>query len=145
MNQPGLGTANVISWSDLQQGMEVCLPFVIEQKDMEAFAKLSGDRNPLHMDESFARRKGFSGRVVYGALIVSHISRLIGMHLPGQNSIWTKLTIDFRLPLIVGEEAVLKGILHVKSDSVRMLTLRLTLTASDRILADGSAEVMVKE
>jgi 3-hydroxybutyryl-CoA dehydratase len=111
---------------------------------MKSFAGLSGDYNPLHTDAVFARSKGFEGPVVYGALIVAQVSRLIGMHLPGRGATWMGLKMDFKSPLMVGEEALLEGRISSISDAVRMLKLRLQVSANGKEIAKGSAEVVVK-
>ena len=81
------------------------LDFAITEDDQLAFANVSGDFNPLHLDADFARARGFSGAVVYGAMIVARISQIVGMELPGSSGIWSSLKIDFRSPLYVGETA----------------------------------------
>ncbi len=124
--------------------MEVTLAFAVNAKDMDAFAALSGDHNPLHRDDAFARTKGFDGPVVYGALLVAQISRLIGMHLPGRDCLWTGLKMDFHKPLMVGESAQLQAVVQTKSDAARMLKLALKVCAGDRTIAKGSAEVVVR-
>ena len=58
--------------------------------DVELFATLSGDRNPLHMDDEFARGTSFERRVVHGMLVASYVSTLVGMHLPGPGALWTQ-------------------------------------------------------
>ena len=62
---------------------------------MEAFAALSGDYNPLHMDSGYARRTHLGRRVVHGMLVASYVSTLIGMQLPGAGSLWMQQS--FRL------------------------------------------------
>jgi len=122
----------------------VSFPFVVDAADMKAFADLSGDRNPLHTDAVFAKSKGFGGPVVYGGLIVAQVSRLIGMHLPGRDATWTRLKIDFRSPLMVGQEGLLEGRVLSVSDAVRMLKLALKVSANGTVIAKASAEILVK-
>ena len=132
------------SWNGLQQNQSVSFPFVVDAADMKAFADLSGDRNPLHTDAVFAKSKGFGGPVVYGGLIVAQVSRLIGMHLPGRDATWTRLKIDFRSPLMVGQEGLLEGRVLSVSDAVRMLKLALKVSANGTVIAKASAEILVK-
>jgi len=107
---------------------------------MKLFARLSGDLNPLHADTTFSGDKGFAGPVVYGGLIVAHVSRLLGMHLPGRDGLWTGLRIDFREPLYVGEIAEVFGRVVHLSKATRTVTVNLRVEARGRIVANGSAE-----
>lgn len=128
---------------DLAAGQGETLAFVIDQDAMLHFAELSGDRNPLHLDEAFARAKGFRGQVVYGALLVAKISQLIGMRLPGRDALWTGLRIDFVKPLYVDEEARVDATVDGVSAATGMVGLKLRVVAADgRLLARGTAEVM---
>lgn len=131
--------ATLLRWGDLAEGTVLSLPFRVEQADMAAFAQLSGDFNPLHRDEAFAIAAGFSGVVVYGGLILAQVSRLLGMHLPGRHGIWNGLRMDFRAPLYVGEDAVLRGAVEQLSEALRAITLGLSVTAGDRKVATGKA------
>lgn len=111
---------------------------------MISFARLSEDSNPLHADDEYARELGFESRVVFGALLVAKISALIGVHLPGPGSVWAGLTVDFRNPLYVNEEAVLTGKIEHKSDAARMLTLKIRIVSGHRLIATGKAETVLR-
>ena len=111
---------------------------------MTTFAQLSGDSNPLHADGDYARELGFEGRVVFGALLVAKISALIGVHLPGPGGVWSGFKIDFRNPLYVNEDATLSGMVTHKSESTKMLTLKLRIDSADRLIATGMAETLLR-
>lgn len=130
----------VLAWDDLAEGMAIRLPFVVADEDMAAFARLSGDFNPLHQDPAFARDRGFAGRVVYGGLLVAQVSRLLGMHIPGRDGVWTGLKIDFRAPLMVGEPAWLDAEIARLSEAVRLVRVKFAIAAGDRQIASGTAE-----
>ena len=66
---------------------------------MQAFAALSGDHNPLHVDAAFARQTSFQKPVAHGMLLASYVSTLVGMHLPGPGALWTRQS--FRWPAAV--------------------------------------------
>lgn len=117
--------------------------FVVSDSDMETFASLSGDRNPLHCDDTFARSKGFAGRVVYGALLVARISQVIGMELPGRDAVWTGLEIQFVSPLMLGEAAEIEATVARISPAVRALELTLRIHSGGRVIARGKASAVV--
>lgn len=138
MNQP-----KVRRLSDMPEGSVARLPFRVSAADMADFARLSGDLNPLHTDDAYAKARGFAGRVVYGALLVAQISRLLGMEMPGRDGIWAGLKLDFRAPLYIDEDAVLEAVVDRVSEAVSLLRLKIAIRAGDRLIATASAESQV--
>lgn len=135
--------ARKLIWADLAVGGKASFDFAVSEADMAQFAALSGDFNPLHMDDAFARGKKFEGKVVYGALIIAKVSRLIGMDLPGRDSVWTNISFQFNRPLYVGQTATLEGTVANLSEATGGVELKLTLKVEGRTLGKGSAEVLL--
>jgi acyl dehydratase len=129
--------------SELREGLKRSVGFTVTPEQMRAFAELSGDFNPLHVDEAFARQRGYEGCVVYGALLVAKVSQLIGMRLPGRDSVWASLSIDFKRPLYVGREAEVEGTLVNVHQATGMVELGLVVRSDGRVLAKGKAEVVL--
>jgi 3-hydroxybutyryl-CoA dehydratase len=142
MDSPGTPPKHV-ALADLAEGVRAVVDFTITAEDMEKFAALSGDYNPLHRDQDFARQKGFKGTVVYGALLIAKISGLIGMQLPGLDSLWGSIAMQFNQPLYVGEPARAEGAVVAVSKSTGLIVLKLTVRSNDRLLAMGKAEVLL--
>jgi len=132
-----------LAWPDLAVGGRAAFDFSVSDEDMARFAALSGDFNPLHIDDAFARSKQFEGRVVYGALIVAKVSRLIGMELPGRDSVWASISFQWNRPLYVGQTATLEGVITALSEATRLMELKLTLKVGGRTHAKGNAEVLL--
>jgi 3-hydroxybutyryl-CoA dehydratase len=124
-------------------GQSVRVELWIDDEQMRRFAELSGDLNPLHTDEAFARAKGFQGRVVYGALLLAKVSELIGMRLPGKDSVWARVDFEFLSPLYVNQPAQLEARVASFSVSTGLLELRLSLHRDGKRIAKGRAEVVV--
>ncbi len=127
----------------MAEGLQTTVDFHVTAQQMQQFAELSGDFNPLHTDDAFARSKGLEGAVVYGALMVAKVSQLIGMRLPGRDSVWASVSLDFRKPLYVGQAAQVEGVITAVSESTGMVGLKLTVRAAGKVLAKGTAEVVV--
>lgn len=132
-----------IALGELAPGMQDVVEFSVTPQQMRQFAELSGDFNPLHTDDAFARGKGFDGAVVYGALMVAKVSQLIGMRLPGRDGVWASVSLDFRKPLYVDQPAQLEGSVSEVSESTGLVVLKLIVRAAGKVLAKGSAEVVV--
>jgi 3-oxoacyl-[acyl-carrier protein] reductase len=116
----------------------------ITAAEVDAFAQLSGDRNPLHMDDEFARRQGFSGRVVHGMLINAFLSRMLGMDLPGAGVLWLSQSTRFVQPTYIGSRIEVMTTVKHKSESTRSLVLEtLVRDARGETVLTGESKVMV--
>jgi 3-hydroxybutyryl-CoA dehydratase len=101
----------------------------IDDADVDAFAELSGDRSPLHVDRAFALRRGYRDRVVHGALLAGLVSRLVGTELPGRNALLLRIRLDFPAPTFPGEA----------------VTIRVEVRCGAELRASGEALVRVRE
>ena len=113
---------------DLFQGKEFSFEKKISSSDVNMFAKLTGDNSPLHMEDQFARERGFKGRVVHGGLLVGCISQLVGVHFPGTNSIIQTLDIKFSHPAYIGDLLKIYSIIDQISESMGTIILKLAIT-----------------
>ena len=117
----------------------------ITKLHLDNFAKLSGDYNPLHMDENYAKNTKFKKQVCHGMLLASLFSRLVGMYIPGKNSLYFSQTLNFQAPCYVNDQLTIQGEVVDKSNSTRMITLKTTIHNNLGIcLVDGLAKVLVR-
>ena len=115
----------------------------IMDADIVRFAEVSGDRNPVHLDEDYAARSLFGQRVAHGFLTGSMISAMIGMDLPGPGSIYLGQTMKFLAPVAIGDTVTVSvEIIGVREDK-RILTLRTDATNQDGVLV-LTGEAVVK-
>ena len=82
-------------FEDLAVGMRETISKTVENEDVIGFAELSGDHNPIHLSEHFARKTRFGGRIVHGLYTASLISGVIGMRLPGPGAVYISQTLSF--------------------------------------------------
>lgn len=137
-------SAIALSWDDISEGMEIALPIRVTAEDMQQFAHISGDYNPLHTDRAFARSKGHADNVVYGALLIAYVSRLVGMHLPGRDCVLAALDVKFSSPLLVDEEATLSATVKQKHEAVRLVELAFRIATPAKAVAAGIARVLLR-
>lgn len=131
-------------WDALQVGETASFDRQISEDDVRAFAQLSGDDNPLHMDEAYAATTQFGKRVVHGMLLSSLFSQLVGIHLPGKRCLYLAQSLTFRMPVFVGETVKVRGEVTHRSEATRTLTLHTTVTnASGVVCVEGEAQVKV--
>jgi 3-oxoacyl-[acyl-carrier protein] reductase len=118
----------------------------LTERDIEAFASLTGDFNPLHVDEVFARRTMFRKPVAHGMLSAAFVSTLIGTLLPGGGALWVSQKLDFHNPARVGDVLNIKAKVKRKSEASRTLTLEVEVTNQDnKSLISGESVVKVLE
>jgi len=113
---------------DLAQGKEFSFKKKISSSDVDMFARLTGDNSPLHMEDRFARKRGFKSRVVHGGLLVGCISQLVGVYFPGENSVIQTLNIKFSHPAYIGDVLKIHSIIDQISESMGTIILKLAIT-----------------
>ncbi len=132
------------TYESIQVGEEAAFSRVIADSCVAAFAELTGDYNPLHMDERYAAGTEFGQRVVHGMLIASFFSTLVGMYLPGRRALFLGQDVQFAIPVKVGERVTFRGRVRRKTDSVRLLDLdtRAFNNAGEEVVR-GHAQIKV--
>ena len=113
---------------DLAQGKEFSFEKKISSSDVDMFARLTGDNSPLHMEDRFARKRGFKSRVVHGGRLVGCISQLVGVYFPGENSVIQTLNIKFSHPAYIGDVLKIHSIIDQISESMGTIILKLAIT-----------------
>jgi len=134
------------SFDEIKIGTKARFTVTVDANMTADFASVSGDYNPLHMDENYARTTNFKKRVCHGMLLGSFFSRLVGMYLPGKNSLYFSQTLNFQAPCFMGETVSIEGEVIDKSESTRIITIKTV--AYDRLgkcLVDGIAKVIVRD
>lgn len=127
----------------IRPGDQASLERIFTDEDVAAFAKLSGDDNPIHVDADAARRARFDRQVVHGVLVTSLISRLLGTRLPGAGTVLLGQELRYRRPVYPGDRLrATVEVLSVREDKP-VIVLR-TWVESDEVVLDGEATVVVR-
>ena len=118
---------NEYRWSDLKVGLDAQFETTIGEDAMRRFVEISGDVNPLHMDDAFARNRGFPGRVVFGMLASSFYSKLVGVYLPGKFALLHGIDVEMKAPAFVGDRLTVTGQITHLSDPFKRLEIRAAI------------------
>lgn len=110
--------------------------------DIEAFADVSGDHNPVHLDEAYAATTPFKGRIAHGMLSGAWISALIAGELPGPGAIYLSQTMSFRRPVRIGDEVVVRAEVTAIDVEKRRVTLSTVCTVGGKAVVEGEAVVL---
>ncbi len=115
---------NSYTYQQLRIHQEESFQCVISEEMMDQFLAVSGDTNPLHCDDAFAKAQGFPGRVVYGMLTASLYSTLAGVYLPGKFCLLYGVDTSFNKPVLIGDRLTVSGKVEEKNDTFRMIVLK---------------------
>ena len=130
-------------FEDLSVGMTHEIEQIITEKDIDLFAEVSGDRNPLHMDEEFAKNTPFGQRIAHGALTASYISSILGNDLPGPGAIFVGLNMRFRRPVFIGSKVIVRVEVTEMQERGNRVTLKVSCNVDGKAAISGEAMVMV--
>ncbi len=136
----------VTKYSDIELGQYAEVTHVITEADVKTFGDLTGDYNPLHFDEEWAKSTMFNGRIAHGLLSASYISTAIGMKLPGPGTIYLGQTMRFLAPVRIGDIITARVEVVKLDDEKQRVTMKTTCTnQDDKIVIDGDATVKLMD
>ena len=127
---------------ELEIGMKAVRRQVVRQEHIVAFADISGDRNPVHLDPEYARGTVFKGIVAHGMLSASFISGLLGNELPGTGAIYVGQTLAFRSPVRPGDEVETEVKITAIVRDKRKVTLDTVCRVAGKVVLEGVATVL---
>ncbi|CUU74102.1 MaoC family dehydratase [Campylobacter hyointestinalis] len=128
---------------DIKIGMKATYSQTITDTDVKAFAGISGDRNPVHLDEIYAQNSRYKKRIAHGLISVSYFSALFGTRLPGEGCVYASQTLNFKRPIYVGDTVTAQiEVINIYIDKKKIL-FRTTCTVKNRIVIDGEAEIFI--
>ncbi|HYK98728.1 MAG TPA: MaoC family dehydratase [Candidatus Acidoferrales bacterium] len=118
----------------------------VSDEHIEAFARLSGDRNPVHFDDAFARRIGFEGHIAHGAVTASLLSAVLGMDLPGPGSVFLEQRVRFLAPVRPGDTITATLVVAKVRADKPIITLAATVARQDGVaVADSELVVLLRD
>jgi 3-hydroxybutyryl-CoA dehydratase len=134
----------VKSIDGIRVGDSACLSKIISELDVLKFAEASGDSNPVHIDQEFASCTRFGRRVAHGVLVAGLISAVLGMQLPGPGCIYLSQTLQFRMPVYLGDTiTAIVEVIKVRDDKP-IITLRTVCANQDeQVVIEGEAVMLV--
>ncbi|HZD35276.1 MAG TPA: MaoC family dehydratase [Nitrososphaeraceae archaeon] len=137
-------TVSQYTLNDIEEGLKKSFRVNVTESMLNEFAKITGDYAPIHMDEEHANKTEFKHRICHGMLIASFFSRLVGMHLPGENGLLLSYSGKHLSPCYLNQEVIVEGIIIGKSESTRIITIKATIRdRSGKLLIDGLLKVLV--
>jgi len=128
---------------EIQVGDTASMTKQISDKDVRTFAEISGDKNPVHLDDEFAAQTFFKKRIAHGALSGALISAVLGMVMPGPGTIYLSQTLNFKAPVYIGEEITARLEVTAYRANKRITTLKTeVINQEGKLVLDGEAVVI---
>ncbi|MBV8197298.1 MAG: MaoC family dehydratase [Candidatus Eremiobacteraeota bacterium] len=131
---------------DFKEGASASLTHTVSAADVEAFAKVTGDQNPVHLDEAYAAETRFGRRIAHGMLAVSYISAILGTKFPGPGTIYLSQSVSFLAPVFLGDTITATVTVSKFRAEKGVLTLLTECWNQDGVkVVDGQAVVLVTD
>ena len=130
-------------FEDLSVGMRETLLKTVMNSDVVGFAQLSGDHNPIHLSDHFARTTKFGGRIAHGLYTASLISAILGTRLPGPGAVYLHQTLNFKGPVKIGDVVEISVEVIETVEKGRRVKLHCECAVDGAVVLDGEATVTV--
>ena len=134
---------NKIPLEKIEVGMSVSYSQTVTDADIKAFAGLSGDRNPVHLDENYANNSRFKKRIAHGMMTASYFSALFGTKIPGEGCVYTHQSLNFKRPIYIND--TVKAIVTVTDINLekRRVKFKTVCKVDKKTVTDGEAELYI--
>ncbi len=130
-------------FEDLQIGMEASLVHTVSGEADSAFAQISGDLNPIHLDEAYAKETPFRRRIAHGMLSAAYISAVFGTKLPGPGCIYISQTLNFKAPVHIGDHVTATVKISDLIEHRKRAIFACTCSVGAKVVLEGEAVIMI--
>ena len=129
--------------SEITIGMTASYSQTISDADVKAFAGISGDHNPVHLSEEYAKSSRFKNRIAHGLLTASFFSAIFGTKLPGEGCVYAGQNLQFKKPVYLGDTVVAKVTVIAIDVLKKRVTFETVCTVKNRVVTTGTAEIFI--
>ena len=134
---------NKIPLEEIEIGMNVSYSQTITDADVKAFSGISGDRNPIHLDEQYAEKSRYKKRIAHGLMTASYFSALFGTKIPGEGCVYVSQSLNFKRPVYIGDTVVATVEVISVDLAKKRVFFRITCKVKNKVVTDGEAELFV--
>ncbi len=135
-------TARGLTLDELPVGRSASREHTVTDADIHGFAEVSGDRNPVHLDEAYAATTPFKGRIAHGMLSAAWISALLAGELPGPGAVYLSQTLSFKRPVRIGDVVTVTLTVASTDPAKNRVTLSTVCTVNGKPVVEGEAVVL---
>lgn len=131
------------AYEDLAVGMTATFAKTVTEADIVQYSEISGDTNPVHLDEAYAAKTMFGSRIAHGLLSASLLSAVLGTKLPGAGAIYISQTFKFKAPVHIDDEVTARVEVIALNPEKNIATLKTQCFVGDKLVIDGEAALLV--
>ena len=131
-----------IYFEDLTLGQSAEFGKTVTEADIVMFAGVTGDTNPVHLNQPYAESTLFKGRIAHGMLSAGLISAVLGTRLPGPGTIYLSQSLKFRAPVRIGDTVYAKAEVSALDPEKKRVTLTTTCKVGEQVVLEGEATVI---
>lgn len=128
---------------DLSVGMTAGYSRTVTDADVVLFAGITGDSNPVHLDQEFAKTTMFEGRIAHGMLTAGFISTVLGTKLPGPGCIYVSQNLKFKAPVRIGDTVHARATITAIDQERGRVTVETVCRVGETVVIKGEAELLV--
>lgn len=134
---------NKVPFEEIEIGMEAGYSQTVTDADIKAFAGVSGDRNPVHVDEVYAENSRYKKRIAHGLMTASYFSALFGTKIPGEGCVYVSQSLNFKRPVYLGDTVTATVEVTSLDRNKRRIFFKTTCKVKNKVVTDGEAEIFV--
>ena len=128
---------------DLEVGMTAVYVRTVTETDIVLYSQISGDDNPLHVNEEFARQTVFKGRVAHGMLTCGYVSAVLGTKLPGPGTAYLNMNLNFRAPVRIGDTVQTRITVREIDLGSNKVVCEAVCSIGEKVVIDGTTTLWV--
>ncbi|MFT6077442.1 MAG: 3-hydroxybutyryl-CoA dehydratase [Rickettsiales bacterium] len=128
---------------EIKIGMQASCSHVITDKLVKVFAEISGDKNPIHLDEEYAKKSKYKKRIAHGLLSSSFFSSLFGTELPGYGCVYASQSLNFKRPVYIDDEVTATIVVTSINLPKKKVFFDTKCTVKNKVVIDGIAEIFI--
>lgn len=136
---------NDYTYDQIEMGKVFQFEKILTSEEINQFSEITGDKNPLHVDEDYARTTSFKSRICQGMLVASLFSSLFGMVCPGKKNLYLSQTLNFKKPVRINSKLIIKGTVKQKIDALRIIFVKTEIFCNGEVMIDGDAKIQLME
>lgn len=128
---------------EINVGMSASYSQIITENDVVAFSNVSGDKNPIHLDDDYAKNSRYRNKIAHGLLSASFFSKLFGTELPGEGCVYVSQNLNFKRPVYIGDTVTATILVQSVDMANKRIFFDTICKVNNKIVIDGNAEIFI--
>ncbi len=134
---------NIKTISDINVGMQASVTRIITEADIISFSEISGDKNPIHLDEEYAKNSRYKKRIAHGFISASLFSGLFGTKLPGEGCVYAAQSLRFKRAVYIDDEVTASITVEKIDLKAKKVFFTTVCKVKNKVVIKGDAEIFI--